>query len=86
MPVHSRVSADRTRSWHAVAEGVDLDQQPVTVAGTGELARCLQHETDHLHGELYIDKLTGAERRRVMRELRQHQIAARPSGLSRRAY
>ncbi len=80
------VSADRTRSWHAVAEGVDLDQQPVTVAGTGELARCLQHETDHLHGELYIDKLTGAERRRVMRELRQHQIAARPSGLSRRAY
>jgi len=80
------VSADRTRSWHAVAEGVDLDRQPVTVAGTGELARCLQHETDHLHGELYIDKLTGAERRRVMRELRQHQIAARPSGLSRRAY
>ncbi len=80
------VSADRTRSWHAVAEGVDLDQQPVTVAGTGELARCLQHETDHLYGELYIDKLTGAERRRVMRELRQHQIAARPSGLSRRAY
>jgi Polypeptide deformylase len=40
-------------------------------------ARCLQHETDHLHGELYIDKLAGAERRRVMRELRQHQIAAR---------
>jgi len=71
------VSADRIRSWHAAAEGVDLDQQPVTVTGTGELARCLQHETDHLHGELYIDKLAGAERRRVMRELRQHQIAAR---------
>jgi peptide deformylase len=45
------VSADRIRSWHAVAEGVDLDQRPVTVTGTGELARCLQHETDHLHGE-----------------------------------
>jgi peptide deformylase len=71
------VSADRTRCWSAVAEGVDLDQRPVTVTGTGELARCLQHETDHLHGELYIDKLAGAERRRVMRELRQHQIAAR---------
>jgi peptide deformylase len=71
------VSADRIRSWHAAAEGVDLDQRPVTVTGTGELARCLQHETDHLHGELYIDKLAGAERRRVMRELRQHQIAAR---------
>jgi peptide deformylase len=71
------VSADRVRSWYAAAEGVDLQQRPVTVAGTGELARCLQHETDHLHGELYIDKLTGTERRRVMRELRQHQITAR---------
>lgn len=72
------VSADRTRYCRAVAEGVDLEQRPVTVAGTGELARCLQHETDHTRGELYIDKLTGAERRRVMRELRQHQAAGRP--------
>jgi peptide deformylase len=71
------VHADLARAWHAVAEGVDLQQRPVTVSGTGELARCLQHETDHLHGELYIDKLAGAERRRVMRDLRQHQIAAR---------
>jgi peptide deformylase len=72
------VSADRTRCWYAVAEGVDLEQRRVTVAGTGELARCLQHETDHLHGELYIDKLAGSERRRVMRALRQHQITALP--------
>jgi peptide deformylase len=50
-------------------EGVDLDHKPVIVSGTGELARCLQHETDHLHGKLYIDGLTGAERRRVMRYL-----------------
>ena len=71
------VSADRARCWYAVAEGVDLGQRPVTVAGTGELARCLQHEIDHLHGELYIDKLGGDERRRLMRELRQHQLAAR---------
>jgi peptide deformylase len=71
------VSADRTRCWYAVAEGVGLEQRPVTVAGTGELARCLQHEIDHLHGELYIDKLAGDERRRLMRELRQHQLAAR---------
>ncbi len=38
----------------------------------------LQHETDHLHGELYIDKLAGAQRRKVMRALREHQITARP--------
>ena len=70
------VSADRARYCRAIAEGVDLEQRPVTVAGTGELARCLQHETDHTRGELYIDKLTGAERRRVMREILQHQAAA----------
>jgi len=72
------VYADRARSWSAVATGVDLEQRPVTVTGTGELARCLQHETDHLHGELYIDKLAGEERRWVMRELRHHQVTAPP--------
>lgn len=63
------ISAVRTRAAYAVVEGVDLDQGPVVVAGEGELARCLQHETGHLHGKLYIDDLTGAERRRVMRHL-----------------
>jgi len=65
------VSAIRSRAAHAVVTGVDLGQQPVVVAGTGELARCLQHETGHLRGELYIDGLTGPERRAVLRELRQ---------------
>jgi peptide deformylase len=63
------ISAIRTRAEHAVVEGVDLDQEPVVVAGSGELARCLQHETDHLRGKLYIDDLADAERRRVMRYL-----------------
>ena len=53
------------------ATGVNLRQEPVTVSGPGELARCLQHETDHLNGELYIDKLTGAERRRIMQQVYQ---------------
>ena len=63
------ISATRSRSDYAMVEGVDLRQEPVVVYGTGELARCLQHETDHLRGVLYIDGLTGAERRRVMRLL-----------------
>ena len=63
------ISAIRTRAEYAVVEGVDLGQEPVVVAGGSELARCLQHETDHLRGTLYIDDLTGAERRRVMRHL-----------------
>ena len=69
------VTATRPRAARAVATGVDLDQQPVMVVGTGELARCLQHETGHLRGELYIDRLTGPERRAVMRQIRQQHPA-----------
>ena len=69
------VSAIRPRAARAVVTGVDLRQQPVVVTGTGELARCLQHETDHLRGELYIDGLTGPERRAVLRQLRQRSPA-----------
>jgi peptide deformylase len=68
------VSADRHRAASAVVTGVDLEGQPVTVTGTGELARCLQHETDHLRGELYIDKLAGRERAAVFRALRDEQL------------
>ncbi len=58
------------------AIGVSLDQEQVVVAGTGELARCLEHETDHLRGELYIDELEPAERRRVMRQINAEQLTS----------
>ncbi|WP_433290270.1 peptide deformylase [Pseudonocardia sp. CA-142604] len=64
------VHARRLRAAYARVEGVDLDGRPVVIDGTGELARCLQHETDHLRGELYIDALTGERRRAAMRMLR----------------
>jgi peptide deformylase len=64
------VHAPRLRSRFARVEGVDVDGRPVAVEGTGELARCLQHETDHLRGELYIDALTGERRRAALRMLR----------------
>jgi peptide deformylase len=64
------ISAVRPRAAFAAVRGVDLQQRPVTVAGPGELARCLQHETGHLRGELYIDGLTGPERRAVLRQIR----------------
>lgn len=70
------VSADRHRAAYAVVTGVNLDQQPVTVEGEGESARCLQHETDHLAGELYLDKLTGPQRSAVLREIRRQQLGA----------
>ncbi|OLT17473.1 peptide deformylase [Pseudonocardia sp. CNS-139] len=67
------VHAPRLRAMFARVEGVDRRGRPVAVEGTGELARCLQHETDHLRGELYIDGLAGERRRAAMRMLREAQ-------------
>jgi peptide deformylase len=61
------VSADRRRAAYAVVTGVDVRQEPVTVVGDGLLAQTLQHECDHLAGELYIDKLAARERSAVLR-------------------
>ncbi|MEV4640179.1 peptide deformylase [Actinoplanes sp. NPDC049548] len=58
------------RAWSVTATGFDAYGRPLTIAGTGFLARALQHETDHLDGRLYIDTLTGDTRRRALRELR----------------
>lgn len=49
-------------NWAKVT-GVDLDGEPVEVEGTGFFARCLQHETDHLDGLLYLDRLVGRNQR-----------------------
>lgn len=69
------ISALLRRAARAVVAGVNLDGEQVIISGTGELARCLQHEIDHLHGELYIDKLDTDERRRVMRQIHADQVA-----------
>jgi peptide deformylase len=53
---------DTPRWSQATVEGFDSHGQPVTVSGTGLLARCLQHETDHLDGKLYLDRLVGEEK------------------------
>ncbi len=47
------------RAAWAQVTGVDADGAPITVEGTGLLARCLQHETDHLEGTLYLNRLVG---------------------------
>lgn len=44
--------------WAAVT-GCDVDGSPLRVTGSGVLARCFQHECDHLNGQLYLDRLTG---------------------------
>lgn len=59
-----------TRAERAVVTGVDLRNEPVTVEGTGLMARCLQHETDHLGGMVYIERLTPDLRKRALRDIR----------------
>src|SRR5690349_3829691 len=56
------------RASIATVTGTDLDGKPITVTGTGYFARCLQHETDHLNGTLYVDLLPGAQRDDLLRE------------------
>jgi peptide deformylase len=54
--------AEVSRASVATVTGMDMHGQPVSVTGTGVLARCLQHETDHLRGIVYVDLLPAAER------------------------
>jgi peptide deformylase len=58
------------RSYGVVASGFDMHGEPVTLEGTGHLARCVQHETDHLDGVLFIDRLDSAQRKLAMKEIR----------------
>ncbi|WP_368496357.1 peptide deformylase [Herbiconiux sp. A18JL235] len=55
----------------ARATGIDLDGNPVEVSGTGVMAQALQHETDHLDGLLYLDRLDKPTRREAMRQVRE---------------
>ncbi|MGW5645446.1 peptide deformylase [Saccharopolyspora sp. NPDC003752] len=59
------------RAQHAVVRGVDADNEPVTVSGSGLMARCLQHETDHLDGMVYIQRLDPERRREAYRQVRE---------------
>ncbi|MDO4888410.1 MAG: peptide deformylase [Actinomycetaceae bacterium] len=58
------------RSWFAKAEGIDLDGKAKVVEGEGLMARCIQHEVDHLDGHLYIDRLERDVRKQAMRAIR----------------
>ncbi|MFH5823374.1 peptide deformylase [Georgenia sp. AZ-5] len=59
------------RAWYARVEGIDLDGKKVVVEGEELMARCLQHECDHLDGILYIDRLEKGVRRKAMRAIRE---------------
>ncbi|MDJ0323573.1 peptide deformylase [Cryobacterium sp. PH31-AA6] len=51
--------------------GIDLEGNPVELSGTGIMAQALQHETDHLDGLVYLDRLDKENRRAAMKEIRE---------------
>jgi peptide deformylase len=62
------------RARAVTCRGQDLKGRPVEVTGEGLLARIFQHETDHLDGMLYIDRLDDEGRRAVLAELRRIEL------------
>lgn len=62
---------DVTRALRVIARGVDFDGAAVEFEADGLLARCVQHETDHLDGVLYLDRLDAATRKEAMRAVRE---------------
>ncbi len=61
--------AELARPDYAVVRGQDAEGNPVKVRGTGYFARCLQHETDHLYGRLYIDRLSKRDRKDALKQM-----------------
>jgi peptide deformylase len=49
--------------------GCDKDGNPLVIEGRGYFARCLQHETDHLYGRTYLDRLSRRERKAALSEM-----------------
>ena len=65
------VSFDCIRAMSAVARGFNEYGEPVEIHGTEYLSRILQHETDHLDGIVFIDRMDAQRRREAMRAIRE---------------
>ncbi|HEV7206216.1 MAG TPA: peptide deformylase [Jatrophihabitans sp.] len=70
---------DCRRKEHVVAHGQNMYGDPVTIEGTATLARCVQHETDHLDGVLFVDRLDTETRKAAMKAIREADWAGGPA-------
>ncbi|MFF3460938.1 peptide deformylase [Streptomyces sp. NPDC002619] len=70
---------DVPRPDRAVVRGRNKDGNPLVIEGTGYFARCLAHETDHVNGHVYIDRLSKRDRREALRQVadRREEVFAR---------
>jgi peptide deformylase len=62
---------DTPRALRVVAKGFDMHGEPVTIEGSEYLARAIQHETDHLDGILFIDRMDRAQRKLALKAIRE---------------
>ncbi|WP_328461465.1 peptide deformylase [Streptomyces sp. NBC_00448] len=62
---------DCERAYGVVARGFNMYGDPVTLDGTQRLARCIQHETDHLDGIIFVDRLDAERRKEAMKAIRE---------------
>lgn len=62
---------DCSRAYGAIAAGFDMYGEPVTIEGTEHVARVLQHETDHLDGIMFVDRLDTLTRKAAMKAIRE---------------
>jgi peptide deformylase len=69
---------DCTRALRVVAKGFDMHGEPVKVEGSDLLARAIQHETDHLDGILFVERLDAATRKLAMRAIRESEWFGAP--------
>jgi len=70
---------DCRRRQHVVAHGQNVYGDPVTIEGSEMLARCVQHESDHLDGVLFIDRLDAETRKAAMEAIRLAEWANQPA-------
>jgi peptide deformylase len=58
------------RPSRAVVKGLDRTGQEQVLEGTGLLARCFQHEMDHLDGTVFVDRLRGLQKDLIVRKIK----------------
>ncbi|MEQ1759838.1 MAG: peptide deformylase [Vicinamibacterales bacterium] len=63
-------NATVARPLRAVLKGLDRHGQPQQIDASGLLARCFQHEMDHLEGTLFVDRLRGLQKDLIVRKIR----------------
>lgn len=62
---------DTKRAMRVVAKGFNEHGEPVVIEGSDLLARIIQHETDHLDGILFVDRLDSETRKAAMKAIRE---------------